>query len=214
MAETGYLLTQEDGGRIARVVLDYESGKLTRQPGKNSLPEANGGSPETIIVQITGAASSGLYPANTVYYNGSAWVAYSTPVRVLELNGNTLTTGNRYLAHFSGPVTVSGTVYGLFVANAATGGSSPTSSYWATLCRVDGILIPSSRWYYGALMRYTNTGTNFVWTTNGNCVIVDANYGIKSPADTPVTGRQYIGAYVGEYSLGTPILAINSLDSQ
>lgn len=114
MAETGYLLTQEDGGRIARVVLDYESGKLTSQPGKNNTPETYGGPPETIIVQITGAVSSGMYPANTVYYNGTSWVTYSTAVRVLELNGNALANGGRYFGRFIGPVTVSGTTYGLF----------------------------------------------------------------------------------------------------
>lgn len=114
MAETGFLITQEDGGRIARVVLDYESGKLNRQPAKNEAPETYGGPPETIIVQITGAASSGLYPANTVYHNGTTWVTYSTAVRVLELNGNALANGGRYFGRFIGSTTISGTTYGLF----------------------------------------------------------------------------------------------------
>lgn len=114
MAETGFLITQEDGSRIARVVLDYESGRLTRQPGKNDTPETYGGTPETIIVQITGTASSGLYPANTVYHNGTTWVTYSTAVKVLELNGNALANGGRYFGRFIGSTTISGTTYGLF----------------------------------------------------------------------------------------------------
>jgi hypothetical protein len=38
----------------------------------NSPQQAVSDAPQTIVVQITGAASSGLYPANSVYYDGTA----------------------------------------------------------------------------------------------------------------------------------------------
>jgi hypothetical protein len=113
MAESGYLLTQDDGNRIAQVVLDYESGKLSNRT-PNQPQEANSSAAQTIVVQITGAISSGLYPADSVYYDGSAWQTYNSAIRVLELNAYALASGKRYFARFIGPVTVSGSVYGLF----------------------------------------------------------------------------------------------------
>lgn len=116
----GYLVSDEDLKRLSAVLMDYERGVLSRV----KVPEEFAGQlPVMQIVKVTGSASGTNYPAALQEYNESAgtWIDLETVI-VREVNGATLTTGQRYIGRYAGDIS-SGAIY-MVLASGGSGGVS------------------------------------------------------------------------------------------
>ena len=101
--ETGYNLTASAAGRIGRMLRDYENGRLGRRPesDQDQIPGV-GGVAFVIVTGTTAGYPAGEYDGTLSWFDAenNVWVSQFDPIRIRELNGGTLATGNKYQAEY------------------------------------------------------------------------------------------------------------------
>lgn len=111
----GYQLELETIERLGTMLKAFERGSmaptLRQHQTENYGPPIE---PGLHVVEVTGAISSGYYPANLMEYSSGTWSSLYA-VRVIELNAKALST-RRYFAKVVGVVNLSGTDYEVFAA--------------------------------------------------------------------------------------------------
>lgn len=130
-------------GALAERVVD-STRWVEEHAGRRGLPITPPAAAEAVFVRVTGSLSSGYYPGTVTFWSAAddAWVDYGA-VKLKAANGETLTSGTRYLARPAGRtsggdeafVTVPGgsggssTVHGVLDGTLTQGSSATLSVY-------------------------------------------------------------------------------------
>lgn len=126
--ETGYNLTASAAGRIGRMLRDYENGRLGRRPesDQDQIPGV-GGVAFVIVTGTTAGYPAGEYDGTLSWFDAenNVWVSQFDPIRIRELNGGTLATGNKYQAEYL--ETIDGKE--VFTVQASGGGGTSGSTF-------------------------------------------------------------------------------------
>ena len=123
----GFTVNHETAKRLGRIVREYEAGRLTnrdQETGENITPGPGG------FWVVAGTTATG-WPAG--YHNGTLlfcdpytgdWFESPEAILVYELNGKTLTSGQKYQGNFLETVVKSGAATAVFSVNLGGGGET------------------------------------------------------------------------------------------
>ena len=200
--ETGYNLTASAAGRIGRMLRDYENGRLGRRPesDQDQIPGV-GGVAFVIVTGTTAGYPAGEYDGTLSWFDAenNVWVSQFDPIRIRELNGGTLATGNKYQAEYL--ETIDGKE--VFTVQASGGGGATGST-------------PLT-----AALLITSKGVGDFYNAS-SCLHTCASWECGAAGSLPIDllaidmngltldiGRRYIGVHVGETG-GKPIYGVQT----
>lgn len=103
--EAGYTLTHSSAARLAKMLRDWENGRLGFKEGQQGDYESGDGLAGQVFVKVTGtnaAYPAGDYVGELTWFDMSdgQWHSQFDPVRVREINAGSLTTGSRYRGEY------------------------------------------------------------------------------------------------------------------
>lgn len=135
----GYLLDEDSIARLAKMLRDYEQGGL-----RDLMPEMRseyGTVPVINYARCTSStATSGTYPGQLVSYDSIlATYTDTLAIRLIDINGGTLTNNTRYLARYAGRTSGGDPLY---VTDSSSGGAILSIDVVTSISCVDGAITP------------------------------------------------------------------------